>query len=119
MDIVLDKWTEDINALLETSAGGLFTEMLELDMLCSLRGEMISSLIPEDEDVSPFEKKCCGILGQAIAMQITRIMESRVKKLYELGDIAKELIANVKGKTNGYVTLISSERYWTIDLGAY
>ena len=97
MDTVLDKWTGDINALLEESAGGLFDDMQDLDILCSLRGEIISSLIPEDEDVSPFEEKCCGILIKATAAQITRIMQTRVKRLHELEDMARALIANVKG----------------------
>lgn len=97
VDTVLDQWTGDINALLENSAGGLFTEMQELDMLCSLRGEIISSLFSEDENVSPFEERCCGILVKAIAAQITRIMESRVNRIHELETIAREMIANAKG----------------------
>ena len=88
----------DISTLLEKTAGGLFTDMQDLDVLCSLRGKIISSLIHEDEDVSPFEEKCCEILVKATSAQIIRIMETRVKKIHELEDMARELIANIKGK---------------------
>jgi hypothetical protein len=117
VDTLLDTWMGDISALLEKSAEGLFTDMQDLDMLCSLRGEIISSLIPEDEDVSPFEEKCCGILVKATASQITRIMETRVKKIHELEAIARELIANVKGKRSEGIWADLSRRYRIIDLG--
>lgn len=99
----------DISTLLEKSAEGLLTDMQDLDMLCSLRGEIISSLIPEDEDVSPFEEKCCAILVKATAAQITRIMETRVKKIHELEAMARELIANVKGNRSEGIGLILVE----------
>lgn len=89
----------DISTLLEKSAGGLFTDMQDLDVLCSLRGEIMSALISEEEDVSPFEEKCCGILVKATSAQIIRIMETRVKKIHELEAMARELTANVNGKS--------------------
>jgi hypothetical protein len=94
---LLDFWTGQIEDLLRDKASGLFIEMQELEMLCSLRGEIISLLLETDEDVSPFTERICNILVDEIAKQTTRLMFDRVRKLHDLEPMAIELIINFKG----------------------
>jgi hypothetical protein len=97
VDEMLETWKGEIEALLRDKVIGLFVEVQELDMLCSLRGEIISLLVETDEDVSPFEERICRILVDEIARQMTRLMTDRVKKIHDLEPLATELIANFKG----------------------
>jgi hypothetical protein len=97
VDEMLETWKSEIEALLQDKVVGLFVEVQELDMLCSLRGEIISLLVETDEDVGPFEERICAIMADEIARQMTRLMTDRVKKLHDLEPLATELIANFKG----------------------
>lgn len=94
---MLETWKREIEALLRDKVGGLFMEIQELAMLCSLRGEIISLLLEVDEDISPFGERICRILVDEIARQITKLMTDRVRKLHDLEPIATELITSFKG----------------------
>lgn len=94
---LLDVWTNQVENLLEENIGGLFIDIEELEMLCSLRGEIIPLLLETEEEPSPFETRLCSILTMEIAKQITRIMSDRVKKLHNLERSAKILISEFKG----------------------
>lgn len=92
VDEMLETWKGEIEALLRGKVVGLFGEVQELDMLCSLRREIISLLVETDEDVSPFEERICHILVDEIARQMTRLMTDRVKTLHDLEPFASELV---------------------------
>jgi hypothetical protein len=94
---MLQKWMDDVESSLTASAGGLFLEIQELDILCALRREIVSSLVEMDEGSSRFDVRICGILVREIAAQITRLMRLRVMKIHELVDIAKNFISNSSG----------------------
>jgi hypothetical protein len=96
VDEMVNNWKEGINDLLRDNVLGLFVDVQELDMLCSLRGEIVSLLVETDDDVSPFEERICRILVDEIARQMTRLMTDRVKKLHDLEPLATELIANLE-----------------------
>jgi hypothetical protein len=94
---MLDTWMDQIERFLKENIGGLFIDIQELEMLCSLRGEIISLLYETEEEVTPFETRLCAILVKEIAAQMTHLMTNRVKKLHELETSAKSLIADFKG----------------------
>lgn len=94
---MLYTWMDQIESLLKENIGGLFIDIQELEMLCSLRGEIISLLYETEEEISPFETRLCAIIVMEIAAQMTRLMTNRVKKLHELETSAKSLITDFKG----------------------
>lgn len=94
---LLNSWTSQIENLLVNNVGGLFVEIRDLEVLCTLRREIISLLSETEENSTPFEEHLNVILLNEISNQITRLMGARVKKIHELETIAKELISRFKG----------------------
>ena len=94
---MLETWTQEIEDLLQDKVGGLFVEIQQLEMLCSLRGEIISALMELEEDVTLFEERICKVLVNGIARQITRLMIDRVRSLHDLESMASDLTVNFKG----------------------
>jgi hypothetical protein len=84
---------DKVNSILKETAGGLFVGIEELDVLCGLRGEIISEL---DDDTS-FEARLRGLLTLKIAEQITRLMTSRVQRIHQLETAAREIINRING----------------------
>ena len=77
------------------NVSGLFKSVQDLDILCTLRGEIISSLIGDEAGL--FETDICGVLVKEIAGQISRIMTSRVEKLHDLESMARDLLRKFTG----------------------
>lgn len=94
---MLHSWMDSIEMLLTENAGALFVEIQELEILCGLREEVMSSLVETDEEISPFEGRLCVVLVKEIAAQITRLMTSRVQKIHGLEIEARNLISGFKG----------------------
>jgi hypothetical protein len=94
---MLHSWMDIIEALLTENAGALFVEIQELEILCGLREEVMSSLVETDEEISPFEGRLCVVLVKEIAAQITRLMITRVQKIHGLEIEARNLISGFKG----------------------
>ena len=94
---MLETWTQEVENLLRDKVGGLFVEIQQLDMLCSLRGEIISILLDSEEDVTLFEERICNVLVNGIARQIKRLMIDRVRNLHDLESMAMDLTVNSKG----------------------
>jgi hypothetical protein len=88
---------DSIETLLTENAGALFVEIQELEILCGLREEVMSSLVETDEEISPFEGRLCVVLVKEIAAQITRLMIARVQKIHGLEIEARNLILEFKG----------------------
>jgi hypothetical protein len=84
---------DKVNPILKETAGGLFVGIEELDVLCRLRGEIISAL---DDDTS-FEARLRGLLTLKIAEQITRLTTSRVQRIHQLETVAREIINRING----------------------
>jgi len=94
---MLHSWMDSIETLLTENAGALFVEIQELEILCGLREEVMSSLVETDEEISPFEGRLCVVLVKEIAAQITRLMTARVQKIHGLEIEARNLISGFKG----------------------
>ena len=93
VDTMIHSWMDKVNSILNETAGGLFVGIQELDVLCGLRGEIISAL---DDDTS-FEARLRGLLTLKIAEQITRLMTSRVQRIHHLETAARDIINRSKG----------------------
>ena len=94
---LLNSWTSQVENLLEDNVGGLFIDIWDLEILCTLRGEIISLFSETEENSTPFEERMNIILVDELAKQITELMRARVKKIHELESSAKELISRFKG----------------------
>ena len=94
---LLDSWTSQIENLLVENVAGLLVDIRDLEVLCTLRGEIISLLSETEENRIPFEDRLNDILIKELAKQITRLMRARVKKIHELESSAKELVSRFKG----------------------
>jgi hypothetical protein len=92
---MLSAWKEQINSLLREHISGLFKGIENLDILCTLRTEIISALV--EDQTGDFEMGICGVLVKEIAEQITRIITMRVERLHELETMAKGIIDQFNG----------------------
>jgi len=93
---MLHSWMDRIETLLIENVGALFVEIQELEILCGLREEVMSSLVETEEELSPFERRICVILVKEIAAQILRLMTARVHKIHGLEIEARNLISGFK-----------------------
>jgi hypothetical protein len=96
----LQTWMREVEKLLTESVAGLFIEIQELEILCSLRVQIMSLLVGTDEEPGPFEERVSKIFIGEIAAQMTRLMMSRVKLVHQLEQLAKDSISNFKGIHN-------------------
>lgn len=94
---MLHSWMDNVERLLIENSGALFLEIQELEILCGLREQVISSLIETDDEIGPFERRLCVVLVKEIASQITRLMTAQVQKIHELETEARDLISRPKG----------------------
>jgi hypothetical protein len=92
---MLQNWMNEVETLLTENVSGLFIKIQELEILCKLRGEIISLLVL-DEEASAFERKVCETMVNEVATQMIQLMTTRIKKIHELENIARELIAGFK-----------------------
>ena len=95
MQSTLSAWQDRVDALLREHVAGLFKGVEDLDILCTLRAEIISALA--DEETGKFEMGICGILVKEITKQITMMMTHLVRKIHQLEDMATEIIDNFRG----------------------
>jgi len=94
---MLHSWMDSIETLLTENAGALFVEIQELEILCGLREQVMSSLVETEEEISPFESRLCVILVKEIAARITHLMTARVQRIHSLETEAQNLISGFKG----------------------
>ena len=94
---MLEASTNQAERLLVDNVEGLFMGIRELEVLCTLRGEIISALTETDVENGPFEKRLTVILLNEIAKQLTRIMANRVKTIHDLESSARHLITKFTG----------------------
>jgi len=87
---------EDVNSALQTTSARLFVDIGELDILCTLRSEIIAALRTDDE-TNVFEKQISTVLVTKIAQQLTRLMTTRTKVLHTLITMATDILTHVKG----------------------
>jgi hypothetical protein len=96
VDQLVDKWMSDVYKLLTENVRILFSEIRELDSLCTLRAEIIQTFIDEDQATNSLEPVCRVFLTE-IATQMTKSMATRVGEIHRLETAAKALITMVKG----------------------
>lgn len=94
---MLHSWMDNVEILLSENSGALFVEIQELEILCGLREQVISSLVETDDEIGPFERRLCAVLVNDIASQITRLMITGVQKIHGLETEARDMILRSKG----------------------
>ena len=97
VELLLNSWTNQVENILMDNVERLFIDIQELQILCTLREEIISLFSETEENSTPFEERLNIILVNELAKQMTRFMRDRVKKIHELENSAKELISRFKG----------------------
>ena len=88
----------NIEDSLNSSAGKLFSEIQNLDVLGELRREIVLSLVETDHESTPFEEKICRIFVTQIATQMTRLLSQKITKITELADTVKQLLLDSSGR---------------------
>jgi hypothetical protein len=96
VDQLVDRWMSDVYRLLTENVGILFSEIRELDSLCTLRTEIIQTSVDQDQATNPLEPVCQVFLKE-IASQLIRLMAIRVGELHRLETAAKALVSMTKG----------------------
>jgi hypothetical protein len=101
---------DDVYKLLNENVKFIFAEVYELDSLCTLRTEIIRFFMEEDQRTDTLEPVCQVFLKE-IAVQMTRLMATRVRELHRLEEIAKDLITMTKGSSlyGGYADVVGDD----------
>jgi len=88
----LQIWMEKVELLLREKATGLFSHIEEIQILYSLWMEVLSLLVGAGE----LERRVCEILTSEILLRTTKVMASRIRRIQELAEIAKEISSESK-----------------------